>query len=250
MFACGLTLVLSGATFLTFLHAGSCEATNVTAAAGTRAVLPCRITPWPRDGTIEMAKWFHSGSHGAQLVLNFVRGFTSEDGRSALRGQLGEGDVSLHVERLKLQDAGHYRCQTMIGSVEETRRRQRRVFVCNVMLAVTPDEGEALATDATAELTTRIAASGDGGQSGSWCVLVLLVPAAMFVGLTVALVVWRCRVNRRNAAKGGKVGSATAPAIGGRAPSAMNYDRGIYEQMEWDVARMSPETAVSQTEAT
>ncbi|XP_075909426.1 uncharacterized protein LOC116955495 isoform X2 [Petromyzon marinus] len=239
MFACGLTVVLWVATFL---HPGACEATNVTAAAGTRAVLPCRRTSWPSDWKIEEAKWFHSGSHGAQLVLNSVRGLTSEDGRSALRGQLDEGDVSLHVERLRLRDAGHYRCQAKMSKWWWTR--QRRVFVCNVMLAVTPDEGEALdpdatsqenpatttprgggvdvavglavecaggatalgpkerrVTDATAEFTIRLAASGDGGQPGSWCALVLLVPAVMFVGSTVALVVWRCRVNRRNMAK-------------------------------------------------
>nr|XP_032832513.1 uncharacterized protein LOC116955495 isoform X3 [Petromyzon marinus] len=223
MFACGLTVVLWVATFL---HPGACEATNVTAAAGTRAVLPCRRTPWPSDWKIEEAKWFHSGSHGAQLVLNSVRGLTSEDGRSALRGQLDEGDVSLHVERLRLRDAGHYRCQAKMSKWWWTR--QRRVFVCNVMLAVTPDEGEALDPDATSQ-ENPATTTPRGGQPGSWCALVLLVPAVMFVGSTVALVVWRCRVNRRNMAKGGKVGHATAPAIGGRGPSAMSGDRGIYE---------------------
>ncbi|XP_032832513.2 uncharacterized protein LOC116955495 isoform X4 [Petromyzon marinus] len=223
MFACGLTVVLWVATFL---HPGACEATNVTAAAGTRAVLPCRRTSWPSDWKIEEAKWFHSGSHGAQLVLNSVRGLTSEDGRSALRGQLDEGDVSLHVERLRLRDAGHYRCQAKMSKWWWTR--QRRVFVCNVMLAVTPDEGEALDPDATSQ-ENPATTTPRGGQPGSWCALVLLVPAVMFVGSTVALVVWRCRVNRRNMAKGGKVGHATAPAIGGRGPSAMSDDRGIYE---------------------
>ncbi|CAI5660175.1 programmed cell death 1 ligand 1 isoform X1 [Oreochromis niloticus] len=122
--------------FVGFFMFVSADQKNITTESGQNIILPCRA---PNNNTIRLVKWSRDDLGDKYVLLYRVGHFVPDDQHPSFKNrvdlqdrQMKDGDVSLILKDVTINDAGTYECLVFL---EETRSLQS---FTNIYLSVDP----------------------------------------------------------------------------------------------------------------